>query len=134
MSIRHCDNCAACIEPCGRTLADSHPIPDTFALNYNAHALRYNADKPDLTLIPPEALTAVADVFAFGAKKYGRDNFKKLWGKDTLNVLLASTYRHLVALQKGEDTDPESGLSHAAHAMTNLAMVIYAQANKREIR
>lgn len=100
----------------------------------NPNALRYNKDKIDYTQIPIEVSEALAKVLMFGAEKYGRDNFKKLWGADTVNVCLASAYRHMAAIQKGEDLDPESGLPHAACAAANLGFLIWALANNKTIR
>lgn len=78
--------------------------------------------KPPLSLIPRVALDAEAKVFGFGAKKYGRHNFKA--GMDWSRVIDASL-RHITAFADGEDLDPESGLSHIAHARASLAMLMY---------
>ena len=43
-------------------------------------AKRFNKDKIDLSLLPRHALEEEAKVWMFGAEKYGRDNWKKLWG------------------------------------------------------
>jgi hypothetical protein len=87
-------------------------------------ALRYNSGKVDLTLIPIDASEEEARVWAAGAKKYTRNNWEKLWGKDTINVVLASMLRHIAQVQKGEIRDVESGYLHAAHIRCNAAMLI----------
>lgn len=93
------------------------------------NAKRFNTGKVDYTLIPHEALTAEARIWAFGAEKYGRNNFRKFWGDNTMNVILASAFRHLIAMQRGEVLDPESGIEHAAAIRANMgmALVYYAQ-------
>lgn len=65
----------------------------------------------------PRALSAVADVSAFGAKKYAWKGWEKVDdGYDRYSDALA---RHLAAEGKGECYDPDSKLSHAAHAAWN---------------
>jgi len=65
---------------------------------------------------------AIGDAMSFGAVKYGRYNY--LCGGFTISRLLASAFRHLDAFQGGEDLDPESGLSHLAHAAANIQMLL----------
>lgn len=83
---------------------------------------KFDQGKPSLSLIPRVALEAEAEVFGFGAKKYGRDNYKA--GMDWLRVIDAAL-RHLNAIADGEDTDPESGFPHAAHVRCCMAMLLY---------
>lgn len=56
-------------------------------------------------------------VFAVGAKIYARGN----WTKGLpLSTTLDSALRHLQALQRGQETDKESGLSNWAHLVWNV--------------
>lgn len=87
-------------------------------------AKRYNEGKVDLSLIPVEATLQECRVWAEGEKKYGRDNWKKLWGKDTERVVMASALRHMLAILDGERRDQETGLPHAAHVRCNMAMLL----------
>jgi len=87
-------------------------------------ANRFNGDKIDLTLIPPDATREEALVWMMGQKKYGRDNWEALWGENTVNSVMASLLRHTLAIQMGESHDDESGLQHAAHIRCNAAMLI----------
>lgn len=89
-------------------------------------ALKYDSGKAPISLIPVEAILGEADVFAFGAKKYGRHNFRL--GMDHSRVLDAAM-RHLLAIVNGEDIDPESGKPHWAHARCCLAMYAFYQTN-----
>lgn len=72
-------------------------------------------------LVPVEALDELARVYGFGAQKYDDHNWRKgyEWGKS-----YAAAQRHLTAFWSGEDHDPESGLSHLAHAMFHMASLI----------
>lgn len=87
-------------------------------------ALRYNEGKIDLSLIPTEATKQECAVWMDGEKKYGRDNWKKLWGEKTTSVVMASLLRHAFAILEGELNDPETGKPHAAHIRCNAAMLL----------
>ena len=75
---------------------------------------KFDQDKVPLHLLDTYALEETAKVLAFGAKKYGANNWRKGIKKTRL---LAAALRHLFAYLRGEDLDPESRLSHIAHAM-----------------
>lgn len=68
-------------------------------------------------LIPPEALAQVAAVLTHGAKKYGANNWRRV--KSKRSRYTAALMRHLEAWRSGEIQDPESGLHHLAHVLTN---------------
>ena len=89
-----------------------------------SNADRFNEGKVDFTLLPVDALEAEARVWMQGEAKYSRGNWEKLWGDNTVNVVMASMLRHAFAIQKGETLDPESGEYHAAHIRCNAAMLI----------
>lgn len=84
--------------------------------------LKYDSGKPDLTIVPIEAIEEMARAFMYGARKYARGNFKK--GLE-VNRTLAAALRHIYAFANKEDKDPESGESHLAHALAALAMTVY---------
>lgn len=76
--------------------------------------MKFDGAKPDYTLLPWEGVEEIVRVLDFGAKKYARDNWKQV---DNGAVrYLAAAFRHLAAHNRGEVNDPESGLSHLAHA------------------
>lgn len=91
-------------------------------INSNAKGTgaRYNADKPDYSLIPLCTLEEEVRVWMYGAKKYKAHNWMKgmPW-----SVPYACAMRHLAAWQRGEDIDPESGQPHLAHVMCNIRML-----------
>jgi hypothetical protein len=85
-------------------------------------ALKYDGEKAPLSLIPVEALEEIAKVLDFGSRKYSEWNWTKgfKWSR-----LYSSTLRHLYAHMKGENKDPETGLSHLAHVGANVLFLIY---------
>ncbi len=73
---------------------------------------KYDQDKPRMDLLDAEALEGLAKVLTFGANKYAAHN----WRKGISNSrLIAALLRHLFAICRGEETDPESGLPHIDH-------------------
>lgn len=77
-------------------------------------AVKFDQDKPRMDLLDPRAMEQLAKVLTFGANKYAAHNWRKGLSKSRL---LAAALRHLFAYLGGQDNDPETGLSHAAHAM-----------------
>lgn len=64
---------------------------------------------------------ACARVFEYGKRKYAAWN----WAKGMpWSVPLACAARHLMALLRGEQTDPESGEPHEGHVYCNLLMLL----------
>ena len=74
-----------------------------------------------MDLLPTEALVEIAKGFSFGAKKYGRFNWRKGL---VYSRVYSALQRHLTAWNAGEDFDPESGLTHLAHAGCNLMFLL----------
>ena len=66
------------------------------------------------------AIEKVAEVMTFGANKYTDDGWQDVEAKRYWDAL----YRHLNAHHKGELNDDESGLTHLAHAATNIMFLI----------
>lgn len=85
-------------------------------------AMKFDAEKPRMELLDPYAMEQLALVLTFGAhQKYEPWN----WTKGlAFSRLIGAALRHLFAFAKGEDLDPESGLSHLAHAMCCLMFLI----------
>lgn len=78
-----------------------------------SEATKHDKGKAPMSMLPYWGLEEIAQVLAFGAKKYGRDNWRQgmEWSR-----MLDAALRHLHAMSDGELLDPESGLPHAAHA------------------
>lgn len=83
--------------------------------------MKFDTDKLRYDLIPVSATRGLASVLTYGAKKYKPGNWKLVDDKDKY---VAALYRHLDAWRDGEKVDEESGLSHLAHAMTNIAFLL----------
>jgi hypothetical protein len=100
----------------GPPLVDAASIPaETVAAikKQLGTALKFDENKLPLHLLSTEAINQTAAVLQFGAEKYAEHNWRKgfAWSRP-----LAAAMRHITAFNAGEDRDPESGLSHLAHA------------------
>lgn len=86
--------------------------------NQNAKA---DAGKPQLTLVPRQILFDIAEVRAFGVKKYNDpDNWKKV----EIQRYRDAAFRHFMAyLDDPQGNDEESGLPHLAHLACNIAFL-----------
>ena len=83
-----------------------------------SEGIKYDSAKPKMNLLPPKAILEVAKVLTFGAEKYDAENWRKL--DDLQNRYTAGALRHIFAHMDGEKLDPETGLSHMAHALCCL--------------
>lgn len=86
--------------------------------------------KPDLSLIPTDALWDIGRAFTYGKDKYGRHNFRE--GIE-VSRLLAAAMRHITQYNEGEDIDEESGNNHLGHAGAAICMAIFMHYNKPEM-
>lgn len=84
--------------------------------------VRYNDNKLRVDLVSPRSIKAMAQVLTKGVEKYPENNWRK--GLKWIGGVMSSVDRHLLAFKNGEDRDPESGLLHIAHAMTNLMFLL----------
>jgi hypothetical protein len=79
----------------------------------------------------PRAITAVAEISTFGAKKYAWNGWEAV--DDGINRYSDAMVRHLLAEGKGELVDPDSGLLHAAHcawgALARLELILREKEN-----
>lgn len=85
-------------------------------MNVEAQGLKYDSEKPPMALLDPPFLEGVSRVLGFGAKKYAAHNWR---GGIQYSRLISSLYRHLGAINSGEDIDSESGLPHVYHLGCN---------------
>lgn len=82
---------------------------------------KFDTEKVDMDLLSPFALEKIAQVMTYGKKKYGTNNWR---GGIVYSRLLAAVMRHLNSYRRGETLDPETGLSHIAHASCGLMMLL----------
>ena len=83
-----------------------------------ASGIKYDSEKPKMNLLPPKAIVEISKVLTFGAEKYDAENWRKL--DDLQNRYTAGALRHIFAHMDGEQLDPETYLSHLAHALCCL--------------
>ncbi len=81
--------------------------------------------KPCVHFIPLEVILEEAEVMRWGAKKYGRFNWRKQ--PVDASTYISAIFRHYVAWAGGEDTDPEMGTSHLACIRACCAILFDAQ-------
>lgn len=84
------------------------------------------SDKLPLHLWPETATALGAMALLDGALKYGRSNFRAIGVRSSIYYDAAK--RHLNKWFEGEDTDPDSGLPHLAHALASIAILVDAKA------
>lgn len=73
---------------------------------------KFDSDKNRLELISPFAEWGLGLVLTHGAKKYAPRNWEK---GINFSRVIGAIKRHLNAIERGEDLDPESGMPHADH-------------------
>lgn len=84
-------------------------------------AVKHDAGKPRMDLIPPEAMKAMGATLAHGAERYGERNWEQ--GLEPRR-LAAAMLRHYCEWATGKANDEESGLPHLWHMLTNAAMLV----------
>lgn len=87
----------------------------------NKGGTKHDSGKNRLELIPVEAIEQIGLAYTFGASKYDDNNWR---GGFKWTRLVGALLRHTTAWLRGEDKDPESGLSHLSHAGACLTMLI----------
>lgn len=117
MSDCNCEHWQTCDVCRPKAITKVVPVATGYGVTPEAMAtggVKYDGDKPRMDLLDPYAIEQLSHVLTFGAKKYDAHNWRKGIAKGRL---IAAALRHLFAYLRGEDKDPETGLSHAAHAM-----------------
>lgn len=89
--------------------------------------IKHDQAKPPVDLVPYEGIEAIAEVLAFGAKKYAPYNWCKGF---EYSRLISAAQRHIGQYNSGQDLDEESELNHIAHAACCLMFLLYMQKHK----
>lgn len=110
--------------------ADTHATSKAGWEKETAGGMKFDQDKPRVDLIDPYAMEELAKVLTFGAQKYAAHNWRK---GISFSRLIAAAFRHLMAIMRGEDHDPETGLPHAAHLMCCAMFLIWNLKHKPEL-
>lgn len=84
--------------------------------------------KASLRVVPPLLMIEASGPLAQGAEKYGSFNWRNPDRPISLCGHLEAVLRHLLAYQDGENAAEDSGLSHLAHAVAGLAVMLDADA------
>ena len=88
--------------------------------------LKKQGEKTEFTHFPIEViLEALGEVTSYGAKKYSPDNYKN----EKIESYINSFFRHFIAWKKGQELDPESGLPHLHHMLTNISFMVCIDKN-----
>jgi hypothetical protein len=91
---------------------------------------KFDQGKPRMELLSREAMVQIAQVLTFGAQKYDAHNWR---GGIAWSRVLGAALRHLTAFIDGEDTDPESGISHLAHAGCCIMFLLEYEKTHKEL-
>ena len=91
--------------------------------------VKHDGTKPRIDLVDPEFLEELGSVLSFGVSKYAAHNWRN---GIHASRLIAAAYRHLGAINRGEDIDPESGFSHAGHLGCCVQFLFWTLKNRPE--
>lgn len=102
------------------------PAPDHHARTYPLLKATNPKDaigisKAPMSTVSAAVLAEVGVAMLEGASKYGRHNYRAAGARSS--VYYDATMRHLMAWWEGEDTDPDSGMSHVTKAITSLVVL-----------
>lgn len=98
-------------------------LPGISAADLTTEAGRkFDNDKPQFNLVPPKALIETVKVLTYGAQKYAPDNWRKV--PEAKTRYFSAAMRHLWSWAKGETKDPETGISHLAHALCSIMFML----------
>ncbi len=98
--------------------------------NPSPSGVKHDQEKPDMSLLSSIAMVKIAEVMTYGKKKYSAHNWRGGLG---YSRLLAAALRHTFSYLGGEDKDPETGLSHLAHASCCLMMLLEQETTRPDM-
>jgi len=87
---------------------------------------KYDSKKPQMELLPMNALLEVSKVLTHGAKKYAPGNWKLV--ENARDRYTGALLRHLALWREGETIDKESGedrLLHIAQVACNALFLVW---------
>jgi len=86
-----------------------------------------NSGKLQWLILPWTIFPAVIRVLMYGAKKYGKENWKLVDIKDYEEAFMRHWFEYIQDFNK---VDPDTGESHLAHAMCCLMFIMYLRGVK----
>lgn len=82
---------------------------------------KFGVKKPSMSNVPATVLMELAVAMTEGAYKYGRHNYRAV--PVYASIYYDACLRHMMAWYEGEDTDPDSGISHVTKAIASLTVL-----------
>lgn len=98
--------------------------------NWTEGGQKFDSGKPPMDLLDRHALEEIARVLAFGANKYDAHNWRS---GIRYSRLIAALLRHVHAFNDGDDVDPETGISHIAHAGCCVMFLLWMQKYRTDL-
>lgn len=89
-----------------------------------------DSEKPRVDLLDPEWMEGTASVLAFGARKYAANNWR---GGIHFSRLIAAALRHMFAIMRGEDKDPESSIPHIYHVSCCVMFLSWMMTHRKDL-
>lgn len=91
---------------------------------------KFDQGKPRWSLLPWNAVKEIVKVLTFGSIKYDDNNWKHV--ENPKDRYYSALQRHITDWWEGEEYDPETGLSHLAHAGCCLLYLLWFQLKENE--
>ncbi len=118
-----------------RIFKHAYPIPKASGISGGkedlpVNEMKYDEDACPVHLLPVTPMWQIAEVFGYGAKKYAVNSYRRGDRKSVPYMrTMGSVLRHCFKWIAGEEKDPDTGLSHLAHAATQLMILMEHSAN-----
>lgn len=119
-----CTMCYTSPSRVAKRAAAGVPKTESGVVAVDGGGLRYNKGKLRYDLVPTDSMAEFVKVMTYGSIKYAERNWER---GQKWSIPYASCMRHLNAWFAGEETDPESGLPHLAHALCNVFFLLSYQ-------
>lgn len=92
---------------------------------------KFDMGKTQWSLLPLEAIEGIVKVLEYGLEKYKtRDSWQSVVSGEIR--YFDAMMRHIVAIQRGEELDQESGLPHIWHVATNAMFLCWFRNHRKE--
>jgi len=101
---------------------EAEPVQEKVMVADESGAVKADGSKNRVELIDPDFILGLGEVLTGALPDHGEHNWAKgfQWTR-----IIGSSMRHLLAIARGEDTDPDTGLLHAYHLGTNAMFLAY---------
>lgn len=98
-------------------------VLDPTGLGQHEKGAKMDGGKLRWHLLPLSTIEGVVRIMTFGAEKYTEDGWKDV--PQAKERYFSAMMRHWLAIQKGETTDPESGMPHYYHFLCNAVFLTW---------